>query len=67
LEGVFYFASEKEEGAHITTSFDSEVGISGATDTAERRGAGGDPVIRKPKIALQGGKGKCGGIPGRRQ
>jgi hypothetical protein len=41
-------------------SFDSEVDISGAIDTAETREAGGDLIIRKLKITLQGGKGKYG-------
>ena len=39
----------------------SEVDISRAHDTAETREAGGDPVICKPKITLQDGKGKYGG------
>jgi hypothetical protein len=41
----------------------SEVDISRALDTAETREAGGDPVTRKLKIALQGGKEKYGWIP----
>jgi hypothetical protein len=35
--------------------------ISGAIDTAERREAGGDPIIRKLKIALPDSNGKYGG------
>jgi hypothetical protein len=42
-------------------SLHSEVDISGAIDTAERTEAGGDPIIRKLKIALPGSKGKYGG------
>jgi hypothetical protein len=42
-------------------SFDSEVDISGAIDTAETREAGGDPITRKLKITLQDGKGDYGG------
>ena len=40
--------------------FSKEVGILGALDTAETRGASGDPIIRKLKIALRG-KGKYDG------
>jgi hypothetical protein len=39
----------------------SGVDISGAIDTAERREAGGDPIIRKLKITLPDSNGKCGG------
>jgi hypothetical protein len=35
-----------------------EVDISRALDTAETRGASGDPIMRKPRIALQDGKEK---------
>jgi hypothetical protein len=38
-----------------------EVDIIGALDTAETRGASGDPIIRKLRIALQDGKEKYGG------
>jgi hypothetical protein len=35
-----------------------EVDISRALDTAETRGASGDPIMRKLRIALQDGKEK---------
>jgi hypothetical protein len=48
-------------------SLSKEVDILGALDTAETRGAGGDPIIRKLKIALQDGKEKSMMVPRRRQ
>jgi hypothetical protein len=42
-------------------SLRKEVDISKTLDTAETRGVSGDPITRKPRITLQGGKEKYDG------
>jgi hypothetical protein len=48
-------------------SLRKEVDISKALDTAETRGVSGDPIIRKLRTTLQGGKEKYDGSARRRQ